>query len=361
LNYNISSKPYAATLYEYDCLAKVEVGEEILSYSYEETPESSPSSYKNLAVKVNVHQENIQNVTNGVWVNGEPGFGKIRFCVRLDLMAGTEYPVSVNFHEQKIDITVDMRMGFEVTDITTDRDESTLENKTATVDLSINAYRCDEDDGPISNSPLSQGSPLRVCIVTSDTEYTLTEVLDFELNQDGVYGGSVTPVTNGETNSLTESSCSGNKCVIKTMLVSSFFDLRNAPNTNVEGSGKIAFNFASESRRKLASNVKLQIASTDDTRNLQEGQDESSSSFRLTLQIQMPPNKEEVPTNTDISMAQASRDNGKLFGLMFIAMAIVSVLSFWFVVVRKKVKKNHEKEDIESDVILAEQKDIILT
>uniref|UniRef100_A0A7S0KZ56 DUF1501 domain-containing protein n=1 Tax=Asterionellopsis glacialis TaxID=33640 RepID=A0A7S0KZ56_9STRA len=362
LNYNISNKPYAATLYGYDCQAKVEVGVDVLSYSFN-LAEGSPSpSYNNLTVNVNVHEENIQNVSNGIWVNGEPGFGKIRFCVRLDLLASAQYPESVNFHEQAIEITVNMNRGFEVIDITTDRDESTLETKNETVDLSINAYRCDEGDEPVSNLPLSQGSALRVCVVTNNTEYTLTEVLDFALSQGGDYGGSATPVASGKPNSWTESSCSDNKCVIKTMMVSSFFDIRNTLNTNVEGSGKVVFGFASGSRRKLASDAdaKLQISNTDDIRSLQDGQDESSSSFRLTLQVQMPPNKEEVPTNTDASMTKASRDNGKFFGLMFIAVAVVSALAFWFVVVRKKMKRNDDKEDVDNDVILVEQKAMIL-
>ena len=269
LNFNISDRPYEVFLYENDCLSS------ITAISYTAATTSRANGFKNVNLKLDVDQGALQENSDIYSFDTVSMMGTLSFCVKFSLENLMAPGVSINFLETIMNVTIDMKQGFSVVNIHTNRDDASETNRNATVDYYVEAYQCDTDTGTALEDPepLSQGSELSICIKTNGTDVGLTDIKQLNLKQDG--GESINAILDSTGNGLTDWSCEAQMCSARTMLVSSFFAKESPNNVNVTGVVIMSFG----SRRQL-----VQIAPT---RSL-ESSSKNAADFQLELLLDKP-------------------------------------------------------------------------
>jgi len=75
----------------------------------------------------------------------------IEFCLKARLVLTDETSESINFHETKFNIAVDMSQGFQVAAIATARDEATQETDSVALNYTMTAILLDEESLDVSN------------------------------------------------------------------------------------------------------------------------------------------------------------------------------------------------------------------
>jgi hypothetical protein len=96
----------------------------------------------------------------------------ITFCVRVDYKytpIGSSISESVNFHETKVTVSVDLTAGFQLTSINAERTDADEEAADADLDYPVIAYYCNEENEELDTDPTyNQGDVMQVCIRIND-------------------------------------------------------------------------------------------------------------------------------------------------------------------------------------------------
>jgi len=315
MNFQISDRPYEVFLYKRDCSSPIE------AMSYTSSTISREGGFKNVNVKMDIDQGALQDSTDIWFLDTDTNKRTLAFCIKMSLGTLNAPNVSVNFSETKVNVTVDMSQGFSVENIVTDRDDAEEIQKNKTVSYNLEAYQCDFDTGnPLNPAPiLSQGSDLQICIKTNSTDVGLAEVRNLVLTQEG--SDDVNAIVNSEGNGFTVSSCNGQICSIKTMLISSFF-AQTSPNSTVV-SGTVIMFFGSTSRRQLVEiKPRRNLESSDDAADFQ-------------LQVLLDKSEDAAPIKSVVSNKDKKRMVGPSVGggcVLLISLAGIVAL----VVVRRR-------------------------
>jgi hypothetical protein len=97
----------------------------------------------------------------------------ITFCVRVDYMYipfGSAVSESVNFHETKVTVSVDLTAGFQLTSIKAERTSADEEAADAELDYPVIAYYCNQQNEELPVDPIfNQGDVMQVCIRIDDS------------------------------------------------------------------------------------------------------------------------------------------------------------------------------------------------
>jgi len=245
MNYNTSARPIDVRLFTGDCVTPISNG--AITANSEVVP-GNTSGYQDVQVKLDIDTAIIATSSSSIWSQStDSSTGYIQFCVQMNVMYET---TSLNFHETKLALTIAMANSFEVTSLATDRDDAEINNLEAELDYFVEAYQCTPGGDRLATT-LSQGSILTVCIETNATDVRLGSILYLSLDQIGS-DAVATPINNGVTDGLTSAlPCVGNKCIVRTMMLSSFFG--QGTTNPVTVSGTAVFAFGSNSRHLLLS------------------------------------------------------------------------------------------------------------
>jgi len=242
-------------------------------------------------VRIDVLQGLIQDTTNGLWsydpITKE---GAINFCMKLSLYYDEAFTTSLNFHETKVEIKIDMKTEFSVEAMDTERDNATSITEEAKVEYNLQAYKCDWS-GAQNSDPISQGDVLFLCIKSFSGAVKLEKVLQLALSQEGANGGYMEPIQNGNIVGLADVDCSfedNTKCIIRTIAVSSFFTKGNPD--KVQASGSMLLSFGRRRARALLSlHVDANGEQTGQPRTLSEDSSVAGSGiFSLDMELKVP-------------------------------------------------------------------------
>jgi len=291
MNFQISDRPYEVFLYKRDCLSSMPV------MSFTTATISREGAFKNVSVRMDIDQAALQDATDVWFYDTETKKGILAFCIKMSLGNLQAPGESVNFLETKVNMTVDMAQGFTVENIVTDRDDAEDIQKNETVSYNLEAYQCDSATAsPLDPAPiLSQGSELEICIKTNSTDVGLADVRSLVLTQEG--STDVNAIVNSKGNGLTASSCEGQICSVKTMLISSFFAQESPSSVDVRGT--VVMFFGSSGRRQL-----VRIAPR--RRDLENSNDAAD----FELQVLLDKSEESAPSQADV----LKKDNRQMTG-----------------------------------------------
>jgi hypothetical protein len=153
---------------------------------------------------------------------------------------------SVNFHEQKLYLSIGLSQGFAISQIDVDRDEADEKNQDAQVEFGITSCHCNVTRDCV-NDVLVQGADVFICVFTpADSDIVISAVEELDFNQ-GTF--SVAAVNNSVSDALTAVSLFGKTAVIRTQLRSEFFDATNP--ANMTAVGNVSIRFSNSTRRNL--------------------------------------------------------------------------------------------------------------
>lgn len=296
-SYNTSVQNYTITLHDEDCTSAIT---DIDAAGIAFTSASTGIGQDNLQVQLDLVQSKLLSTSPIVFpVGTDNAVMDIRFCVRLDLVYKQEgaEDVSVNFHQTKFDIQVNMTSGFEITAFTS-RTEAELAQDTVNLDnYNVTAHRLefnesdfeDMDAWAIDSNPqtLTNGvgkNILAVVIVANNAPaegVIMDKILSFQFNLTN--GGVAYDMADSEDyvgGVLWQPVCGTFQdkpaCGFKTIVISEYF--QELGNQSATGTGEVLFKFGStQPARRL-------------TRTLQATTNsESSSQFELDVGIEGVP------------------------------------------------------------------------
>jgi len=202
---------------------------------------------------------NTEEGPNQIFNITDPALSILKFCLRLDLLSlnpdfddtssTVADTISVNFHETKFEISIDMTSTFQINDITTERTDATNIEEEATLDYSITAVLADpiESADIMAADPnttlwkvadesysVRNGEPLAVLIcmenAPTDGGIQFKEVTSFKIsNANNFAGDAAVDMTTEFGGMLLASNCDVNDdgipcCIAQTMIQSAFFN-----------------------------------------------------------------------------------------------------------------------------------------
>jgi len=229
----------------------------------------------------------------------------IDFCLRVDYNYKNALGdvMSVNFHETKVDITVDLTANFTLTGITTDRTAADEDAANADLDYPVEAYFCNDVNGLIVPAPFAQGSSLQVCVKIDDTVVTeevyVDDILSFVVSQPAGPEVAGTPnVLNGSPDPLTEKACGlDGICNVKTMLPSRYFVDPIPNDLQVDGIALLSFGTPA---RKLKATIRGSIkAHNEDALESVRALQDSAANSPFSLQAGLIGN--DLPESTAVA------------------------------------------------------------
>ena len=277
MSYSISHR--TATVNILDIACKNLVPSSIVRASHSATIASPTHSL--LSVVLDINQETVE--TSSIWKDGATtGEGLIELCVRVDLVLDDSTQTSVNFHEQKLYLTIGLSQGFSVSQIDLERDAADVTNEEAQVDFGITSCQCNADR-KCASEILLQGDDLFICVFApsdSGVEISAIEELDF------MQGSLTIPaVQNSTSDALTAVFVLGKSAVIQTQLRSELFDAVNP--ANLTASGKVSVRFGNATRRNLRSGVgrSLHRYHFGDVRIMQQQLPDKQAGFLVNMKL----------------------------------------------------------------------------
>ena len=229
------SKTVVAALYEADCSTIAQVPAVSI------TAQDSTSVDKEMTVDIDF---DLATIRDSDYYTEDPVFGasaNITFCLRVDV---NYFGDSINFHETKVNIYVDLTSNFELTTIAVDYTDATQAQADANLNCEVLAYYCDAGYNAITPDPtFAQGDALQFCVKIHPNETNpwccgLDTIMETDLDQASRFNGiqHADPITNFVPDPLTNLICENGICNVKTQLASKFF-LENTPSVlNVTGS-----------------------------------------------------------------------------------------------------------------------------
>jgi hypothetical protein len=210
-------------------------------------------------------------VGSGIWSDGDVGIGYVNVCVRIDLMLD-EQGISVHFHEQKLFVTIDLLQGFEVTAVELSRVSADQEDGDAAVEYDLIVCQCNETFECMT-SLLMQGSDVYICVkaLAEDVEVIAIQALNFS---QGSF--SVASVVDGVPDILSDVFVIDKKGVVRSQMLSVFFEHDNPIDVIAEGTALLGFTGDAGTRL---------LRSTIVTRGLNDTVVEGDTSFHLPLAV----------------------------------------------------------------------------
>ena len=277
LTYLISHRTAVVTIFDITC--KNLVTPQVVSVS--QTTNITSSTQSLLSIALDIDQETV--VTSSVWKDGRStGEGMIEVCVRVDLVLDDTAFTSVNFHEQKLYLSIGLSQGFTVSQIDLERDAADETSEEAQVDFGITSCQCSVDR-KCANDVLVQGDDAFICVFApsdGDVEISAIEELDFT---QGTL--TVQAVQNSTSDALTAVFLFGKAAVVRTQLRSDFFDAVNP--ANIIARGKVSVRFGSGRRRNLRFDVGRPVMRyhVSGPRRMQEQVQEEQTGFSVNIKL----------------------------------------------------------------------------
>jgi hypothetical protein len=246
LNYNISNRRSVVTVFDESCT--IPVPESVIGVASESTIETS--THSNLEVSLDVKQDAV--VGSVVWSNGASGVGFVNLCVRVDLVLDDGSATSINFHEQKLYVTIGLEQGFSVIGVGLDRNAADATNQAADVDYDIVACQCDASF-ICGNDILAQGSDVFICVYSNSVDVQIAGISALTFQQGDLFG--TVAIVNSTEDSITAVTVSGQGALIRSQMRSEFFEETNPLPVDVEGVAVLSF--AAQGGRRLVRSVAL--------------------------------------------------------------------------------------------------------
>ena len=295
------------------------------------------STHSLLAVSLDIDQASV--AASNIWKNGTTiDEGKIELCVRVDLVLDNAAQTSVNFHEQKLFLTIGLSQGFEVSQIDLDRDAADETDKQAQVDFGITSCQCNAAR-ECFNSVLVQGDDVFICVIApagSDIEISAVEELNFT---QGSF--SIAAVRNSTSDALTTVFLFGKTAVIRSQLPSELFDDTNP--ANLTARGEVSVRFGSGARRNLRFGIGNSVPHIGHigSRMMQVEPKQEQAAFSVSMAL-APLESGEPP--------KAGGKTGAVIGGIIGGIAGVAIIVAVFLVARRN-KEDDEEEEAEGGSI----------
>ena len=239
MNYYISNRRAVITILDESCVTPVPSS--IIGVTSKSTVKTS--THSNLQVALDVKQDTV--VTSSLWRNGESGVGFVNFCVRVDLVLDNDSLTSVNFHEQKIYITIGLQQGFSVVNVALDREAADLTDQAANVNYDILACQCNENFVCV-NEVLVQGSDVFICVYSNTTDVQVAGISALTFRQGSF---TISPIVNFTEDAITAVSVSAQGALIRSQMRSDFFAAADPGDMLAEGVAVLSF--SAQGRRQL--------------------------------------------------------------------------------------------------------------
>ena len=330
MTYSISHRTTIVKIFDVTCQNLVVPGIVVVS---QKTKITSPT-HSLLSVNLDINEQSV--VTSSIWKDGETtGEGFIELCVRVDLVLDDAAQTSVNFHEQKLYLSIGLSQGFAISQIDIDRDEADKKNQDAQVDFGITSCHCNATRGCV-NDVLVQGDDVFICVFTpadSDIVISAVEELDF------IQGSfSVAAVNNSMTDALTAVSLLGKTAVIRTQLRSEFFDATNP--SNMTAMGKVSVRFGNSTRRNLRIGTGSSVNYNGDIRSrMMQGQvQEEKAGFAVNMALA----PRDLSDNTKSGVNAGALIGGLVGGFAGVAIIVALLLA------RRRKKDDEDDEPLDS-------------
>lgn len=276
LSYNISLRTAIVQIFAEDCSTAVTLDAIAVSIN---TDITSPT-HGQLDVTLDVNENTI--VGSNIWRAGyTTGEAFIDVCVRVDLVLDNAEQTSVNFHEQKLYLTLGLSRDFDISDIDLDRENSDVETQDVLFGTHLTACQCNLSADCVSDV-LVQGDDIYVCVFSdSETDFVISAVEQLEFAQDRL---RIVAIENSSVDVLTEVLSVGQTAIVRTQLRSEFF-ISSSPN-NLIASGRVSIAFRGV-KRSLRVTPTLSDANPNVHRAQQEEENDNANDggFHISMSI----------------------------------------------------------------------------
>ena len=351
----------------------------LLDKSCNQTADASLAIVQNvsgnaLEVDLDIIQETITS-SSSYNENAEGTSATIDFCLRIDYDykdATTGDVESINFHETTVTITVDLTANFTLASITTNRTAATEDNANANLDYPVEAYYCQDNNGEVAGSVLTQGSLLQFCVrmfenVTADVY--VEDIMEFTLSQPGSVPLTAPsrPIVNTQPDPLTEKLCiEMGICNIKHQLSSKWFAVPNPKPLRVDGVAILAFGKASSMPSAAPGNRRLRVPirgllSAEQVKAMMERQLEAEAAANKQVALYQPDRKLQAadspfdlqvdlqsPTDQPTTKSTQGGSNTTVIAIVAVVIALVAGCLLYFFCVKRRSKTVEETKVVSS-------------
>lgn len=297
---------------------------------------------------VNIDTKLVADDPNVWWLASDNETAKIKFCIRADLFSNG---VSVSFTESKMELTLDMTKGIDdVTDAELYYNDPQSIKKEADMNFNVMAYQCylNSDINHWAQlttaAPLQQNSYIDICILPADTDVNVinvNKIMDLHFRQVGEPDYIVVANNEIANDLLTKvTSINDNKgMLIHTIIVSRFF--QSLTNSNQPGdvtvSGSVAIEFDTHHVRRMEARERVSVVADESI----AVNDKMTSMF--SFDFSLDPSQMEA-TETKYLKGKRSSSKNHIVGGLIGGLAVVSVMSLLFIVIRRTRKNNSQKD-----------------
>jgi len=279
LHYNISIRDTKIQAYEYDCITPIPANVTTLT---SETNITSTTN-ANFTVAIDIQQDTI--LSSPIWTDVGVGEGLISMCVRVDLVLNSDPDaLSVNFHEQRLNVSVSLLQGFEISGIDLNRLNATEENGSADLDYNVIACQCDANRTCV-DTVLTQGSDVYICVETTAPNVEIAEIRELTMSQNEF---NTTPIVAGVEDPLTFVTIDGKEASIRYQIISAFF--ADPFPEGIVASGTVLLVFTDDGGRRLLRTSRVNIMQPERERELADG-GEVQEGFSVVVGAQGTPSE----------------------------------------------------------------------
>ena len=345
LSYNISLREAIVEIFEQDCVTAVP--STVVNATQSTTIVSSTHGL--LEVGLDIKQDSV--VGSGIWTDGN-GAGLVDLCVRIDLIVDDGSQTSVNFHEQKLFVTIGLTQGFEVTAIDLERINPNWTNETVTSSYDLFACQCNSVFA-CESAILSQGSDVYICVWSNSTNVEVSAIEALTFTQGSF---NTTVISGGTEDALTAVLQVGEKAVIRSQLVSDFFNVSNP--ANVLASGEAILNFTDTSRlrgRRLEERSVFPNPDPSLRRSVQavanDGGNGEAAGFTIVLATD-PLGLDLAVSDSEGTRDSSSKNRSTLVGLLTGTFVCIGLAGAITILVVMKRRRQHQVDQPATDVFL---------
>jgi hypothetical protein len=344
LTYNISHRTAIIEIFDVEC--ENSVGTEYVNVT-QHTTIVSPT-HSELSVTLDIKQDKVAN--SSIWSDGvTSGEGFINLCVRVDLVLDDQ--TSVNFHEQKLYLSIGLSQGFDASQIDLERQDADKLSKDAQVEFGIISCQCNATFDCVDESTfLVQGDDVFICVsAPADTDIEISAIEELDFIQGSL---TIAAVNNSTADELTAVSLYGKIAVVRSQLRSELFD-DTSPATLL-AQGRVSLRFGNDPnavRRNLRIGIgsSLRESGTSNSRVLQEQPQEEQAGFAVSMALAaVDQASTDTDNNININNTKYGGMKGALFGGIvggFAGVALVAAL----LIARRRKKDDEEEQDEEAE------------
>jgi len=183
----------------------------------------------------------------------------------MSLYLNEEKKQVVNFDETAISITVDLTADVGTSDFNVDVEREKANKIKGEIEFSefVHAFRCSDNKTEImEHAPIAQGGMLNVCVASTDTSVlkigsveSMLVKQDGEIKFEAIKDGEVT------VSSLVNTDCANNICMVKMIVIGTFFAVEEPGEINVFGN--VELNLVGAAKRRFLEEKNEMIAPED--------------------------------------------------------------------------------------------------